>query len=184
MTPVPGEIPTMQSPQARSDDRARFLFDLDGIDLSKKLIDAEGLRKWNPHRGDMALLDGLVWQADDHSRGIGVKHVREDEFWVPGHFPSQPMFPGVLQVETGAQLACYLFNVRQPAPVIAAFLRIEEAAFRAMVKPGDDLYVLCQDTKRGRRRFICDIQGIVDNKLAFEARITGMALEPDAYNNA
>ncbi|MBX3364743.1 MAG: beta-hydroxyacyl-ACP dehydratase [Phycisphaeraceae bacterium] len=156
--------------------RDKLLFELANIDLNAIRLDKDGLARWNPHRGHMALLDALIWESDDHSLGVGVKHVREDEFWVAGHFPGQPMMPGVLQVECGAQLACYLFNVKKGEPTLAAFLRIEHAAFRSMVVPGDDLYILCRDIKRSRRRFVCDVQGVVRDRIAFEAQISGMAM--------
>jgi 3-hydroxyacyl-[acyl-carrier-protein] dehydratase len=158
--------------------RARLLFELDGVDLSRKALSRDELEQWNPHRGDMSLLDGIVWSSADKSRCVAVKHVRDDEFWVAGHFPSLPMMPGVLMIEAGAQAACYLFNVRRGKRVLAAFLRIEDASFRSSVHPGDTLHILCQEVKLGRRRFISDIQGVVGDRIAFEARISGMAL-PD-----
>jgi len=155
---------------------SKLLFDLDEIDLGARVLDREALARWIPHRGEMAMLDYLVWERDDPIRAIGLKHIRDDAFWVQGHFPNKPMFPGVLQVETGAQMACYLYNSRRPEPTLAAFLRIENAVFRNMVVPGDDLYVLCQEVKFGRRRFITDVQGVIDGRIAFEARVSGMEL--------
>jgi 3-hydroxyacyl-[acyl-carrier-protein] dehydratase len=166
-------------PAARQDSAGnakRFLFSLDGIDLSKRLLDRQQLEKWNPHRGQMALLDHVVWYSDDFKRGVAIKHVRDDEFWVPGHFPGRPMLPGVLMIESGAQLATFLYNVRFPEPRIAAFVRLDEATFRTPVVPGDDLYLVCQEVKFTPRRFSSDIQGLVDGKVAFDARITGMAV--------
>ena len=84
--------------------------------------------------------------------------------------------PGVLQIECGAQLACYLFNSRRQEPVVAAFLRIQDAAFRNKVSPGDTLYILCKDVKFGRRQFTCAVQGVVEDRVAFEATISGMAM--------
>lgn len=152
------------------------LFDLGGIDLSARLISRQQLERWNPHRGDMAMLDWVVWHSHDFKRGVGLKQIRSDEFWVPGHFPGKPMFPGVLMIETGAQLASFLYNVRFPEPKIAAFIKMEEASFRAPVMPGNDLIILCEEVKFTPRRFSSDIQGLVDGKVAFDARITGMAL--------
>lgn len=152
------------------------LFSLDGIDLSARLLDRQQLERWNPHRGQMALVDHIVWHSPDFKCGVALKHVRDDEFWVPGHFPGRPMLPGVLMIESGAQLATFLYNARFPEPKIAAFVRLDEATFRTPVVPGDDLYLLCREVKFTPKRFSSDIQGIVDGKIAFDARITGMAV--------
>jgi 3-hydroxyacyl-[acyl-carrier-protein] dehydratase len=154
----------------------RALFELTGIDLKRRLYDHEAIAKLNPHRGEMALLDSIVWTTTDYKQGLALKQIRNTEFWVPGHFPGKPMFPGVLMIEAGAQLACFLYNIRQPAPRLVAFLRIENASFRNMVAPGDDLYLLCSEVKFGRRRFVSDVQGMVGDRIAFDARISGMAM--------
>jgi 3-hydroxymyristoyl/3-hydroxydecanoyl-(acyl carrier protein) dehydratase len=155
---------------------SRPLFDLSGIDLTSRSRGRDDIARLIPHRGEMALLDWVVWTSQDHRQGVALKHVGKNEFWVPGHFPSKAMFPGVLMIEAGAQLACYLYNSRIPGHPIVAFLRIEDAAFRSMVQPGDDLYLLCSEVKFGRRRFISDIQGMVGDRIAFDARISGMSL--------
>ncbi|MBC7771594.1 MAG: beta-hydroxyacyl-ACP dehydratase [Pyrinomonadaceae bacterium] len=152
-----------------------LLFDLGGIDLNARLLSKPDLERWNPHRGAMALLDHVVWRTPDFTRGVGLKLVKDDEFWVPGHFPDKALMPGVLMIETGAQLASYLYNSRFTKPKLPVFIRIEEASFRSPVVPGDELFILCRDLKFAAKRFISDIQGIVNGKIAFEARITGMA---------
>ena len=152
------------------------MFDLDGIDLAARVADRSEIERFNPHRHEMSFLDALVWASPDRSRGVAIKRVRDDEFWVRGHFPDMPLYPGVLQIECGAQLACYLFNSRRQEPVVAAFLRIQDAAFRNKVCPGDDLYILCADIKFGRRQFVCAVQGVVQDRVAFEATISGMSM--------
>ena len=152
------------------------LFSLESIDLAARLLDRQQLERWNPHRGQMALIDHIVWHSADFKRGVALKHVRDDEFWVPGHFPGRPMLPGVLMIESGAQLATFLYNARFPEPKIAAFVRLDEATFRTPVVPGDNLYLLCREVKFTPKRFSSDIQGMVDGKIAFDARITGMAV--------
>lgn len=154
------------------------LFDLSAIDLAKRILTREDLEKVNPHRGDMALLDAIVWHTPDFSMGVGLKHTRGDEFWVKGHFPGKAMFPGVLMIEAAAQVAVYLYNARVSEPMIAAFTRIEHAVFRQAVVPGDDLYILCKEIKWSRRGFTCDVQGLINaQRMAFEARVQGLALQ-------
>jgi 3-hydroxyacyl-[acyl-carrier-protein] dehydratase len=153
----------------------RPLFDLSSVNLSARLVSRRDLERWNPHRGGMAMLDWVVWHSPDFTRGLGLKIVRSDEFWVEGHFPGKPMFPGVLMIETGAQLASYLYNSRFAKPKLPVFIRIEDAAFRSAVVPGDELFLLCKDVKFADKRFVSDIQGLVNGKVAFEARITGMS---------
>lgn len=154
----------------------KLLFDLSGIDLKGEMVSKAQLESVIPHRGAMSMIDRMIWHTPDFSRGVAVHNTRANEFWCAGHFPPRPIMPGVLMIEVGAQLASYLYNVRRKNTNIAVFLRIDECSFRAMVEPGQDLYVLCEELKCSRRRFVSNIQGMVDGKVAFQAQITGMSM--------
>ena len=157
------------------------LVDLGAIDLSATVADRDEIGRLNPHRHEMALLDRVVWVSEDLTASVGVHRAEPDAFWVRGHFPEKALMPGVLQVEAGAQLACYQWNIRQDRPKVAAFLRIDDCAFRRSVEPGQALFLLSKEVKYGRRRFVTELQGVLrpgeaDEEVAFEARITGMAI--------
>ncbi len=153
-----------------------YLLDLDSIDLSKTIATREEMFKMIPHRHEMALLDRIVWASESSLSGVAALKVRGDEFWVRGHFPGTPMFPGVLMVEAGAQLSCYQYNCLQETPKLCAFLRIDKAVFRQSVTVGQELFLLCDVIKASDRRFVAEIQGVADGQVCFEAKISGMRI--------
>lgn len=154
---------------------ANVLFDIDGLDLASSVADRAAIATLIPHRGDMLLLDRIVWHDDSMDRGIAARKVRPDEFWVPGHIPGQPLMPGVLMVEASAQLASWMYYKRSGETWFAGFTRIEDTTFREQVVPGDELFLLCQCLKYNSKRFICRAQGLVSGRVAFDTTVTGMA---------
>ena len=167
--------PSQPSADAKSSSGS-FLLDLDQIDLTSTVATREQMFKLIPHRHEMALLDRIVWKSENGLSGVGALKVRGDEFWVRGHFPGTPMFPGVMMVEAGAQLSCYLYNCLQEIPKLCAFLRIDNAVFRQSVTVGQELFLLCDVIKASDRRFVAEIQGVADGQVCFEAKISGMRI--------
>lgn len=101
-----------------------------------------------PHRAPFLLVD----QAEDVVAGesaVGYLDVREDMFWVPGHFPEYPVMPGVLIVEALAQVgAISLLSLEENRGKIALFGGIEKVRFKRQVVPGDTLRLEVSITKR------------------------------------
>ncbi|MGB0767082.1 MAG: 3-hydroxyacyl-ACP dehydratase FabZ family protein [Phycisphaeraceae bacterium] len=156
----------------------QLLFDLSAHDLDKVLHDAEYIESYNPHRGCMRLLDAIVWEdfSDKNPLAIGYKDVRDDEFWVDGHIPGRPIFPGVLMIEAAAQFASYLTMRSFEKVSFIGFAGVDGVKFRGQVAPGDRLYILIEGFNMKPRRSICRAQGVVDGNLVFEAVITGMPI--------
>ena len=153
-----------------------LLFDISPIDLSAIAVTGDEVAQLNPQCGAMRQLDHVVWLSPDMAHGLGVKHVRHDEFWVSCHIPGRPLMPGVLMIEAGAQLCSVQYKKKTSNHAFLGFIRVDEVVFRGQVVPGDTLYLLGQEVKIGGRRFVSLVQGVVDGKLVFEAQITGMAV--------
>ena len=150
-----------------------LLYDISKIDLTKTLFDQEAVRACNPQRGDMEQLNAIVWADPEAGRIIGRKDVRADEFWVEGHIPGRPLFPGVLMVETAAQLASFFTRKYVGWKGFIGFGGADKVRFRQTIAPGATLYVLAQKMWERHHRIECKIQGIVDGALAFECAIVG-----------
>ena len=157
----------------------QLLFDLSDLDLDRVLHGPEYIESYNPHRGAMRLLDAIVWEDfsnNKNPKAIGYKDIRDDEFWVPGHIPGRPIFPGVLMIEAAAQFASYITMCNIEKVNFIGFAGVDSVKFRGQVTPGDRLYVLINGTSMKPRRSICQAQGIVNGNLVFEATITGMPM--------
>jgi len=151
----------------------RLIFDLAGIDLDAVQYGPDAIREMNPHRGHMEMLNGITWADPENDKILGFKNVRDDEFWVAGHIPGRPLFPGVLMVETAAQLASFHTKKFIGWKGFVGFGGIDECKFRTQVVPGDKLYILCKKTWERHHRISCQTQGIVNGQIAFEAEIVG-----------
>ncbi len=105
------------------------------------MIDAQEIEKIIPHRGNMRLVDEI--REYNETSAVGIKYVRDDEFWCDGHFPGNPIMPGVLQVEALAQTACYVafknLSEEERKGTLGYFTTMEKIKFSHMVHPGDKL---------------------------------------------
>ena len=152
------------------------LIDLSTIDLTNIVISADKVGEMNPQAGDMRQLDHIAHVSDDKLTAVGVKKVGKNEFWVTGHIPGRPIYPGVLMIEAAAQISSILYHINADANHFMGFTRCDNCSFREQVFPGDTLALVSIIRKFQRRRFVCDAQGYVDGKFIFEVQITGMMI--------
>ncbi len=153
----------------------QLLYDIADIDLNSVVADQEAIRKVNPQRGDMEHLNGINWFNKD-GRIVGFKDVRDDEFWVAGHIPGRPLLPGVLMIESAAQLASYYIKAVLGWQGFIGFLGVEECKFRVPVTPGCRMYLLGLQLEARHRRFRSEFQGLVNGELVFTTRIKGVIM--------
>jgi 3-hydroxyacyl-[acyl-carrier-protein] dehydratase len=154
----------------------QLLFDIAGLDLSTDVYDQEAIRASNPQRGDMEMLNGIVYVDEEKHRLIGYKDIREDEFWVAGHIPGRPLFPGVLMIEAAAQLASFYARTFYKWSRFIGFGGVEECKFRQQVVPPCRMYLAGEQIWMRHSRIFCQIQGIVNGSIAFETKILGVQM--------
>jgi len=151
-----------------------LLFDLRSIDLSRVMVSREQIYQALPHRHEFSLLDGVIHLDRDAGRIATVKHIRQDDWWTRGHIPGRPLFPGVLMIEAAAQTVSYFVHTLGDQHRFFGFGGLDAVKFRDAVVPTCALHFLGQAVDIRPRRMICQIQGLVGNKMVFEGTITGM----------
>lgn len=128
-------------------------------------MDREEIEAILPHRAPFLMLDRIV-ELDPGKRGVGIKQVGSDEFWVQGHFPGNPILPGVLVAEALAQMAAVIWlsanreRVGQPVYLVG----MDKMRFRRIVKPGDELRLEVALTDERRKMLFFDAVATVDGQ--------------------
>lgn len=163
---------------------SKFLIELARIDQSKIEISKDEIRRFIPQRFEFEQLDGIFKVFREEQTIVGYRDVRMDEFWVRGHIPGMPLLPGVLMIEAAAQLCAVYQSLVLPVKGFLGFGGVDNVKFRAAVYPGQRLILLGKAVQMSRRISFFEAQGIVDEKIAFEGRIYGVAIEYPSGNSA
>jgi 3-hydroxyacyl-[acyl-carrier-protein] dehydratase len=144
-------------------------------------VDILGLMKLLPHRYPFLLVDKII-EIDEDNSAVGIKNVTINEPHFQGHFPEQPVMPGVLIIEAMAQTAgaICIRSQNTDKPSLVYFMTIDNAKFRRPVVPGDRLEIHVKKLKKRGNiwRFACE--AMVDGSKAAEAEISAMMSPPVA----
>jgi len=137
----------------------------------------EQIEKTLPHRHPFLLVDKIIELTDTSI--VGVKNVTFNEWFFPGHFPGNPVMPGVLQIEALAQTGGILcINAMPKGEYDTYFLKINNCKFKQMVKPGDTM-LLKLELMAPIRRGICEMRGTVyvNGKVATESELVAQVVK-------
>ena len=142
------------------------------------LMDVNRIRELLPHRYPMQLVDKVVETGSNYV--VAIKNVTANEEFFQGHFPQEPVMPGVLQIEAMAQAGGLLVlnSVEEPERWSTYFLRIDDVKFRRKVVPGDTL-IFKVELLAPIRHGISSMHGFafVGEKVAFEATFTAQIVK-------
>src|SRR5690606_22545128 len=147
--------------------------------LSVGSIDILRIMEMIPHRYPMLLIDRVV-DLQAGKSAVGVKNVTTNEPQFTGHFPTQPVMPGVMIDESMAQTAAVLVVYtlgKEAEGKLVYFMTIDEARFRKPVTPGDQMHIHVTALKQRGPVWKFEGKVMVEGKLAAEAIFSAMILD-------
>ena len=143
------------------------------------VLDINEIKKILPHRYPMLLVDRIL-EVEPMKRAVGIKNITANEMQFLGHFPNEPIMPGVLLIEAMAQVGgVAMLYPEENCGKIAVFAKIDNVRFRKQVVPGDQVVTTAEVTKIMRGNMgIIHCEGKVDGKVACECDCTFAIMDP------
>jgi 3-hydroxyacyl-[acyl-carrier-protein] dehydratase len=146
------------------------------ITTTGAVIDLHKIQRMIPHRYPMLLIERVIDVVPD-VRAVGIKNVSINEWFFQGHFPAEPLMPGVLIIEAMAQTAAVLVVATlgpEKEGRLVYFMSVDSARFRKPVVPGDILHIFVE--KQRQRGSVWRFSGCakVDGVTVAEATYTAM----------
>ena len=153
------------------------------IDNNNVLLaaDIQDIKRMIPHRYPFLLID-RVREIDLNKSAVGIKNVTFNEPHFQGHFPAQPIMPGVTIVEAMAQTAAVLVVMTLDMvdnDMLVYFLSIDNCKFRRPVTPGDQLELHVRVVRGRGKLWRFRGEGLVDGKVVAEAEFNAMMVQPE-----
>jgi len=161
---------------------SKLLVDLSQVDFDRPVATLDEIRRVNPQRFEMEQLTAVVYVDERVYACVGYKDITDDEFWVRGHMPGMALMPGVVMLESIAQL-CSFVTQRYDllGAEIVGFGGLEDVRFRGLVLPGDRLIVMCKLEKvRRGKMIVCRFQAVVKDQIVVEGNLKGIPIPVEA----
>jgi len=155
------------------------MLELDRKITAKPVMDIRQIQRVLPHRYPFLLVDRVI-EVEGDRRAVGIKNVTINEPFFQGHFPQQPIMPGVLIVEALAQLAGLLLSQKlEHTGKLAVLLSMDNVKIRRPVIPGDQLILEANTVRVKQRTGHVRCNARVGDALAAEATIKFMLVDAD-----
>lgn len=122
-----------------------------------------------PHRDNMLLVDEAELRD---GTAYGKKYITGDEFFLKGHFPGNPIVPGVILCEILAQSACVLLADKCDGEILTLFTGLDKVRFKRQVKPGDTVCTECTITKSKAPFYWASGKAFVEGELCVSAEFS------------
>lgn len=138
-----------------------------------KILDVKAIEKILPHRYPFLLVDKVI-SYEAGKAAYGIKSVSMNEWFFQGHFPQEPVMPGVLIIEALAQLsgiAMLAESEQGDGQKSMYFVKINNATFKGKVVPGDSLHLYTEQTRCLANMYFFKVHAKVDEKIVAEAEI-------------
>lgn len=138
-------------------------------------MNKQEIMKIMPHRDPMLLLETV--EMNENGEAVGSYEVKGDEFFLQGHFPGNPIVPGVILCEIMAQTACIIFKDK---PMWTTLLTgLKDVKFKKPVKPGDTIVTTCSVIKSKGPFHFCKGKACVNGEMRAMAEFSFALLPPE-----
>ncbi|MFN3240974.1 MAG: 3-hydroxyacyl-ACP dehydratase FabZ family protein [Planctomycetota bacterium] len=155
------------------------IVDLDSLDLTQHVVPEEELRRALPQRDTFQLLDGIVHLDRENNVAVGYKDWDDKPWWAEAHVPGRPLFPGVLMIEGGAQIATFLVKQQREwaSDQMIGLAGIDGVRVRGQVTPPARVYFVSSIEKiSGRRLARMNAQVFCNGSMVMEMVVMGAML--------
>ena len=143
-------------------------------------MDIQQIKQYLPHRYPFLLVDRIL-ELEKSKRIVGIKNVSYNEYFFKGHFPEKPIMPGVLIVESMAQVGglLYAYSIGLGGDAAVYFMGIDKCKFRRQVVPGDQIRIEMTVLRKHRRGWKMRGEAYVEGKLVAEAELLALVEQSD-----
>ncbi|NLF32962.1 MAG: UDP-3-O-[3-hydroxymyristoyl] N-acetylglucosamine deacetylase [Planctomycetes bacterium] len=146
---------------------------------ARPLMDIRQVQHILPHRYPFLMIDRVI-EVDGDRRAVALKNVTINEPFFQGHYPGQPVMPGVLILEALAQLSGILLSRRlDNTGKVAMLISMDRVKIRRSARPGDQLILEAESLHVRRRTGHCRCRALIDGRVAAEAEIKFMLIDED-----